>query len=598
MDETIKSKGHSVLTALQIGLQSVQMYPVLAAFLFLATVTQGALQGFLVWVLREVLLLFSDATKASIATLTLGAAAILGVWVLRALSTFAGEMLSVSLGRRVEIDSMQRLLMKMLTLSIRFFERSSQADLVMASYADLKGVRTVTISLGTIILSIARLVGLGIVAWLMSPKLAIIGLVCMPLGVIPAQYFGQRISKASRAERGSRMSLHDSFLQVSSGIKLIKVNRSESRVMDTARSIGGDLYKYAVARVRNKGSSRFLFEVVVGFGLITVLVVGGRDVATGELEWQSLLALLVAVMAVYSPMMVLLGVYSSIRAVIPNLDRVDEILKASDTLQDDPDPLPLPEAPSTIELQDVSFEYDNEKVLESISAIFKRGETIGIVGPSGAGKSTLLGLLLRLHDPTSGQILFDGVDLRRYRHADLMDLCGIVLQEPFLFLETIANNIRMPRPEATMEEVIAAAKIAGIHDEIAAMPDGYETLVGRRKDARGVSVGQKQRICIASAVLKNAPILFLDEATSSLDSVAERKVQEAIDRLMEGRTTFVVAHRLSTLRTASRILVLEKGKRVGFDTHQKLLKTCPTYKKLWNQQSMADPVTEKRQNIS
>ncbi len=586
MEESVQTKGHSVLTALQIGLQSIQMYPVLSAFLFLATVTQGALQGFLVWVLREVLLLFSHTTAASFGTLTFGAGAILGIWVLRALSTFAGEIASVSLGRRVEVDSMQRLLMKMLTLSIRFFERSSQADLVMASYADLKGVRTVTIALGTIILSMARLFGLGVVAWLMSPKLAIIGLVCIPLGVIPAHYFGQRITQASRSERGSRMSLHDSFLQISSGIKLIKVNRGESRVLERARAIGADLYRYAVIRVRNKGTSRFLFEVVVGFGLITVLVVGGRDVATGVLEWQSLLALLVAVMAVYSPIMVLLGVYTSIRAVIPNLDRVDEILKASDILHDDPDPLPLRDVPATIELQDVFFRYDSVAVLESISATFKRGETIGIVGPSGAGKSTLMALLLRLYDPTGGRILFDGVDLRRFRHADLMDLCGIVLQEPFLFLETIANNIRMPRPEASMDEVIAAAKIAGIHDEIAAMPDGYETLVGRRKDARGVSVGQKQRICIAAAVLKNAPILFLDEATSSLDSVAERKVQEAIDRLMRGRTTFVVAHRLSTLRAANRILVLENGKAVGFGAHKELLDTCPTYRRLWNHQIM------------
>ena len=588
MEESMQSKGHSVFTALQIGIQSVRMYPVLSAFLFFATVTQGALQGFLVWVLREVLLVFSDTNAASFGALTLGAGTILGVWVLRALSTFAGEVASVSLGRRVEVDSMQRLLMKMLTLSIRFFERSSQADLVMASYADLKGVRTVTIALGTIILSMARLFGLGVVAWIMSPKLAIIGLVCIPLGVIPAHYFGQRITQASRSERGSRMSLHDSFLQISSGIKLIKVNRSESRVLQRARAIGGDLYRYAVIRVRNKGTSRFLFEVVVGFGLITVLVVGGRDVATGVLEWQSLLALLVAVMAVYSPIMVLLGVYTSIRAVIPNLDRVDEILKASDTLHDDPDPLPLRDVPATIELQDVSFKYDSVAVLESISATFKWGETIGIVGPSGAGKSTLMALLLRLYDPTGGRILFDGVDLRRFRHADLMDLCGIVLQEPFLFLETIANNIRMPRPEASMDEVIAAAKIAGIHDEIAAMPDGYETLVGRRKDARGVSVGQKQRICIAAAVLKNAPILFLDEATSSLDSVAERKVQEAIDRLMRGRTTFVVAHRLSTLRAASRILVLDKGKSVGFGAHKELLETCPTYRRLWSQQTMTE----------
>jgi subfamily B ATP-binding cassette protein MsbA len=531
-------------------------------------------------------LLFSTTDAVSLGTLMLGAGVVLSVWIMRALSTFAGELLSVSLGRRVEVDSMRRLLRKVLTLSVGFFERSSQADLVMACYSDLAGVRTVTVALGTIVLSAARLIGLGAVAWLMSPKLALIGLVCIPLGVIPAHYFGQRITKASRSERGSRMSLHDSFLQVSSGIRLIKVNQGEERVLDQARTIGRDLLRYALARVRSKASSRFLFEVVVGFGLVTVLIFGGRDVASGSLEWQSLLALLVAVMAVYSPMMVLLGVYTGIRDVIPNLDRIDEVLKATDSIDDPDNPRSLEKVPEVIELQNISFEYDHVEVLDSISATFRRGETIGIVGPSGAGKSTLISLLLRLYDPTRGKILFDGVDIREFRHGDLMNKCGIVLQEPFLFLDTIANNIRMPRPEASMEEVIEAAKIAGIHDEIVAMPDGYETLIGRRKDARGVSVGQKQRICIAAAVLKNAPILFLDEATSSLDSVAERKVQEAIDRLMQGRTTFVVAHRLSTLRSADRILVLDHGKLVGFAPHDDLLKSCPVYKKLWKQQSI------------
>jgi ABC-type multidrug transport system fused ATPase/permease subunit len=176
--------------------------------------------------------------------------------------------------------------------------------------------------------------------------------------------------------------------------------------------------------------------------------------------------------------------------------------------------------------------------------------------------------------------------LRDLRHKDLMRQSSIVLQEPFLFVETIANNIRIGRPEATMEEVAAAAQAADVHDEIMQMESGYETVVGIGPEARGLSGGQKQRICVAAALLKNAPMLFLDEATNSLDSVSEAKVQAAIERLMRHRTTFVIAHRFSTLRNADRIIVLEQGRMVGFDSHARLLATCQTYRKLWASQTV------------
>jgi len=579
------ARSHTVGTALKLGLRSVQRHPMLATVFFAATVSQGALQGLLVWVLREVLRAFSQQ-GSSLTAFGYGAGLVLAVWMLRSAATFVGDVAQARLAYRVEVDSMQRVLARLLTLSVRFFERTSQGDLVMAAYQDLKGVRTVTMQLAAVVLSLSRLAGLSVVAWVISPMLAFIGLVALPLGMLPAYWLGQRITAAARRQREATATLHDSFLQLSSGIRVIKVNRSEGRTLERARDLGQKLYHAAVRQAQVASVARLILEVVSGMGLIAVLVAGGREVGAGRLDWQALLALLVAVIAVYAPVLNLLGVYNAIQTVIPNLDRVDGILHTPAELLDHPVAKRWRHAPQVIELQDVSFAYDEKVVLDSVSVTFRRGETIGIVGPSGVGKSTLIALMLRFYDPTKGRILLDNVDLREIRHADLMDLCAIVLQEPFLFVDTIATNIRFARPDASIDEVIAAAKAANIHEEILLTERGYDTIIGRHQDGRGLSTGQKQRICIASALLKNAPLLFLDEATSNLDSVSEHAVQAAIERLMVGRTSFVIAHRFSTLRAVDRILVLDRGRLAGFGSHEQLLDVCPSYRVLWEHQQI------------
>jgi len=558
--KTAKSKG--VVTALMLGVRSMGQHRWLSLFFLLSTVVQGSLQGLLIWALRKALLAFSAGGTVSLARVTI---AIFGIWLLLSLTVYTAEVMSMALGHRVEIGMMQRVLSKLLKLSVGFYDRNSQGNFVISCYWDLKGIRGVTIEVGKVILYGTSL-----------------GTV--PLGSIPAYWFGQRITQAASKERDALATLYDSFFQVSSGIRIIKANRGESRVMAQARAIGHELYIQAMRQTKAKGLSRLLLEAVSGVGLILVLTIGGYDVAVGRLQWQSLLGLLIGVMAVYAPVVGLLQTYTTIRSVIPNLDRVEAIMQATPEIQDRPSALRLQKAPNTIELRNVSFAYGSTKVLDSINGRFHAGETVGIVGPSGAGKSTLIALLLRFYDPTEGAVLVDGIDLRDIKHSDLMGLSAIVLQEPFLLVDSVANNIRMGRPEAPMEEVIAAAKAANLHEEIMLMEDGYETVLGRRKDARLISGGQKQRVCIAAALLKNAPILFLDEATSSLDSVSEQKVQAAIDFLMRGRTTFVIAHRLSTLRNADRVMVLDKGGLVGFGPHRELLGYCKVYQELWSSQ--------------
>src|SRR5439155_844439 len=265
--------------------------------------------------------------------------------------------------------------------------KSSRGDLVMTAYNDARSVRAVTLQLGQLVLYIAQLAGLMVAAWMMSPKLAFIGLLSVPLGAVPVYWLGQQVSDAGRRERN------------------------------------------------------------------------------------------LAVMAVYSPVVGLLQLYGAVRIMIPNLDRLDQILQAVPEIHDRPGAGRLLGGPTTIELRNVSFAYRDQPVLSGISALIHRGETIGIVGPTGAGKSTLLSLLLRFFDPTDGAILFDGIDLRDLRYADLMGLNALVLQEPFLFIDTIANNIRIGRPDASIDEVVSAAEAANVHDEILQMELGYETIV-------------------------------------------------------------------------------------------------------------------------
>jgi ABC-type multidrug transport system fused ATPase/permease subunit len=574
--------------AVGVGARAMRKHPALAAAFVVAVLSQGFLQGLLIWSIRNVLVALGTAGATSSAPVRFeGAVLIFFIWLLRAAGAMTADSLAIKLATRVEHGWMFDVLRKLLDLPIAFFDRHSQGDLVMAAYHDLKGIRSSTLEVGRMVLYLSQLGGLAVAAFMLSPNLAFVGMLTVPLGAIPAYWFGQRITQAADRERRAVTSLHDSFLQVSSGIRAIRVNRLERRLIDRARQIGEDLCLHIVRQSQHRSVARFLLESVSGIGLILILVMGGREVAAGRMPWPTLMGLLVAVIALYQPVVNVLACYATLRSVLPNLDRVNQIMSAPTGNAPATRTARLRAVPATIELRDVSFAYGDTMVLQSVSATFNRGETIGIVGPSGAGKSTLMALLLGFYEPASGAVLFDGVDERQIVRADLMDLCAIVLQEPFLFGASIADNIRAGRPEASMADIVRAAKAAHIHDEVLEMEHEYATVLGRGTGTRGLSVGQKQRVAIAAALLKNAPLLFLDEATSNLDAAAERKVQAAIERVMAGRTTFVIAHRLSTLERADRILVLDRGRIVGFGPHRELAKECEVYARLWDAQDLA-----------
>ncbi|HET8796955.1 MAG TPA: ABC transporter ATP-binding protein, partial [Thermoanaerobaculia bacterium] len=428
--------------------------------------------------------------------------------------------------------------------------------------------------------------GLLIAAVSLSPMLAFWAFLVIPLAVLPIGILARKTVERSISIRRKTVAIFDLLNQLLGGIRIIKVYAAEEpqaeRTLAQARTYFDELMKMEKVRAWAKVA----LDSLSGLSMVAVIIAGGFQVLSGALGWPELLAFLMAARAVQGPLHNINAAFMEMQRNHASLEHVNEVLRHEPEVRDAPDAQSLRGAPALIAARDLGFDLGGAPVLGGISFEVRSGEVLGVVGPSGSGKTTLLNLLARFYDPARGAVLLDGVDLRRIRLADLHDRLAIVTQDPFLFTASVRDNIRLGKPDASDEEIEAAARAAEIHDDIAAMPDGYDTIVG--EGGRTLSRGEAQRVNIARAILKNAPILLLDEATSSLDSYAEARVQRALDRLVEGRLAISVAHRLSTLRNATRILVIENGVSVGLGAHAELLDRCSTYRRLWDAQVMEE----------
>jgi subfamily B ATP-binding cassette protein MsbA len=331
--------------------------------------------------------------------------------------------------------------------------------------------------------------------------------------------------------------------------------------------------------VRIQALNSPMMEVIAGIGLSAIFVYAAREIAAERMTVGGLVSFLAALMMLYKPLKDVTKVNMALQLALSSARRVFELIDSASEIVQKPDARELSSFSNAIRYENVSFRYGNEEsVLHDIDLTIRRGETVAIVGPSGAGKTTLVNLLPRLYDPTAGRITFDGVDLKDASLASLRRQIGIVTQDTVLFDTTARENIAYGRSPAREQAVRSAASAAFADEFLARLPDGYETRLG--EDAGRLSGGQKQRLAIARALYKDAPILILDEATSQLDSESEALVARALTNLMEGRTTLVIAHRLSTVRRADRILVLDRGRLVESGTHQQLLTRNGLYRRL------------------
>ena len=511
----------------------------------------------------------------------------LALYFLRALLQYVVCYWGHTFGIRVEADIRRDLFTHIQTLSFGFYDKNRTGHLMSRMTAELfditelahHGPEDLFISLVTVIGAIA-------IMFTIHWQLALVVMILIPIFIIVTALNRRSMMAASRGVKQTMAVINADIESSLSGMRTAKAFSNE----------GAEASKFDRSNEQFKTSKRNFHKAMGRFNAsmeffmcvlpLAVITVGGVYIMRGEMNYVDLITFSLYISTFINPMRKMANFNELFANGFAGLHRFIELMSIEPDLQDKPDAVDLTDVKGEITVENVSFAYerDETEVLHHVNLHVKAGETIAVVGPSGGGKSTLCNLIPRFYDVTEGCVSIDGHDVRDVTQRSLRRSVGVVQQDVFLFAASIMENIRYGRPDATVDEVIAAARRAEIYDDIMAMPDGFNTYVGERGSL--LSGGQKQRISIARIFLKNPPVLILDEATSALDSVTESKIQHAFDELAQGRTTLIIAHRLSTVRAANRILVVRDGVITEEGAHEELMAKNGGYAQLYNTQNL------------
>jgi subfamily B ATP-binding cassette protein MsbA len=536
--------------------------------------------------------LLNSVTQAkSFAPLNNLAFLLVGIFLLQATFSFIQSYLLAYIGEHIVYDLRTSLYDHLQQLSLDFYANRRVGDIISRLSSDVTQMRTMlTNNFTTLLSSIVTLVGAIVIVLTLNARLTLFILALVPAVLLVAFLFGSRIQKGSTRIQDQ---LADSTIVAEEGLQGIRVVKSFGRETYETKRYDNAMEKTFQASLQMAVYNSAFGSVMMflGFGSIAaVMWYGGREVIAGRLTLAMITGFLMYFITIAGSLGGLANLYGQLRAAMGGVQRVFEILDTKPSVHDAPNAIALPISKGKINFQNVSFSYeDNSPVIQGVSLEVQPGEILALVGPSGAGKSTIFNLIPRFYDPTDGVIQIDGCDLRSISQESLRAQMAIVPQETLLFGGTIRENILYGRLDASEAEMISAAKAANAHEFIMEFPKQYETTVGER--GTKLSGGQRQRIAIARAVLKDPRILLLDEATSSLDNESEGLVQEALNRLMQNRTTIIIAHRLSTIKVADRIAVLDGGRVIELGTHQELMELNGMYARLYSMQ-FRDPEEE------
>lgn len=534
------------------------------------------------WIIKDVIdqvLINKDMVMLNII-----AAGILLIFFLRGIFFFGQTYLMSYIGQRVIIDIREAVYRQLQRLSLGYFDKRQTGAIMSSVTNDVSALQAALVeSMVELVTEAMILVGSLGAMFFLHWKLSLLTLITMPLVLQAINTFGKKLRQAGRVLQARTADITAILQETISGIRVIKSFARED--YETNRFKQENFFNF---RAQMKTSQLLatltpVIEFLSAIGVTVIIWYGGMEVINGNLTSGALIAFLIYVVNLSNPVKRLSKVYGNIQKSLAAAERVFDILDTEPDIKDMPGAVDLPVVEGHVALQQVSFAYSSgQYALREVSLEVKPGQTVAIVGPSGAGKTTIANLLPRFYEVTEGRILVDGKDIRTVTMQSLRQQIGIVPQETVLFNGTVYDNILYGRLDATEAEVVAAAKAANAHSFIDKMPDKYQTQIGER--GAKLSGGQRQRISIARAILKDPRILVLDEATSALDTESEKLVQQALDKLMIGRTSFVIAHRLSTVQRADMIVVLDKGRIVEQGTHNELLASGGLYSTLYQVQ--------------